>query len=175
MSARSWVQFSAVFSFFLLTVACGAAATATIAPTPTVDIEAAIQAGIEQTKAAQPTPTVDIDATVEARIEQTIAAQPTPTPTMIPTPTLHPPPKPGCIQQGAGLASAEDVRSCCHNPVKVLSFAPAKHARFCVGEILSSKFRLMGRFYQKTDKERQMEEILDNPKLVPLTWCRRFL
>ena len=83
---RSLLNFYIVLSFVLFAVACGAASSK-IAPTLTPDIEAIVQARIEQTKAALPTPTVDVEAAVQARIEQTIAALPTPTPTLKPTAT----------------------------------------------------------------------------------------
>ena len=65
-------------------------------PTPLPDIDATVEAGIAATQAAMPTatptppPTPDLDATVESRMAATIAAMPTPTPT--PTPTHTPTP-----------------------------------------------------------------------------------
>ena len=82
-----------LFILFLLPLAaCGAADSPTTVPTPTADIDATIQARIQQTMVVQPTETPDIEATVQARIEQTKAAKPTPTPTMVPTATPEPTP-----------------------------------------------------------------------------------
>ena len=89
-SMRNLLKTILISSFILGAVACGAAATATLTPTSTPDIEATIRAGIEQTKAAVPTSTPDIEATVQARIEQIKAALPTATPTPAPTATPEP-------------------------------------------------------------------------------------
>jgi hypothetical protein len=63
--------------------------------TPTVDLEATVQAAIAATQAAQPTePTVDLEATVQAAIAATQAAQPTVTPEPTTTPTEVPSPTP---------------------------------------------------------------------------------
>ena len=82
-----------LFILFLLPLtACGAAGNPTTVPTPTVDIDATIEAGVKQTLVAKPTQTPDIEATVQARIEQTKEAIPTPIPTPAPTATPEPTP-----------------------------------------------------------------------------------
>ncbi len=89
--SRGGLITSFLFILFLLPLAaCGAADSPTTVPAPTGDIDATVQARVQQTIVAQPTETPDIEATVQARIEQTKAAEPTPTPTMVPTATPEP-------------------------------------------------------------------------------------
>jgi len=78
-------------------VRAGIVQTKVAVPTPTPNIEATIQVGIQQTKTAVPTP--NIEATIQAGVQQTKAALPTatPVPPPEPTPTATPPPTPTLV------------------------------------------------------------------------------
>jgi hypothetical protein len=84
-------------------------------PVPTPDIQATVDAAVQQALADRPTPTSDIQPTIEAAVSAAVTTKPTAVPTWTPEPTWTP--SPTHTPQGAPTPENQSTRNSLAQPL----------------------------------------------------------